>query len=124
VARDRARRVRPEAPPARSRNEEHVQAAGVALSPHLHVPDGAVSVFDDERLDVRAPQTREHLLPSERLAVPVGRDVRIRMPRNEQVDVGLVGTSHDGRRAANLAVAATCQVSSTALRSRAGAFSQ
>src|SRR5262249_50945873 len=75
--------VRAEAPPARGGDEEHVEALRV----DLQVADWFAALLGDPGLDVTAREALLHLGTGERLVVPVARDVRIAVPRDEAVDV-------------------------------------
>jgi hypothetical protein len=121
VARDRTGGVRAEPAPARGRHEEHVDPARSSIRPRLQVAHGLAVRLDNERVDLRAAQAREHLRACEALVIPVPRDLRIVVPADEQVGVALFRRPNHGRCTAD---AQTCQVSSTAERNRFGAFSQ
>ena len=54
---------------------------------NLQIADRPTFLFDDPCLDVVACKALFHLGPHEGLVVPVARDVRVRMPRDEAVDV-------------------------------------
>jgi hypothetical protein len=121
VPRDRARCVGAKAPTARLRHEEHVDAAAVSSRPDLQESDRLLVRLDDERLHLPAAQPLEHLVAREALVVPVARHLGVVVPRSQEIRVALVSGANDSSLAAQLA---TCQVSSTADRNRAGAFSQ
>ena len=98
-------RVQPDASSAsvsaRAGDEEHVAAAATRhalLPPRLDVAHGLAVRLDDVRADVRPAQAIEHLAARERLVVPVARDLRFGVPRDEQVGV-VLGRRPDLRQA-------------------------
>ena len=54
---------------------------------HLEVADRLARLLDDPRLDVGTREPLLHLGARERLVVPVARDLGIRVPGDEAVDV-------------------------------------
>src|SRR6476646_5673670 len=78
-----ARRVRAEAASACCRDQEHVEAFWM----DLEVADRLARFLDNPRLHVRAREPLLHLSAGERLVVPVARDLGIRVPGDQAIDV-------------------------------------
>ena len=79
--------VRAEPASACGRDQEHVEPFRM----HLEVADGLCRLLHDPRLDILTREPLLHLRAGERLVVPVARDLGIRVPGDETLDVSSRG---------------------------------
>src|SRR5690348_2800519 len=85
VLRHRTGGVRTEPAAARARHEEHVEAFRM----DLEVPDRLAFGLDDPRIDGAPREALAHLVRREGLPVPVAADLRVGVPCDEPVDIGV-----------------------------------